>query len=117
MKFLVDAHLPPALATFLNVQGFDALHAAALPGGYETPDAEIIRYAVAQQRVILTKDSDLFEGYFRTQESFQLVLLKTGNSSNAGLMALFERNLPALLEALQQYTLMSLEDGKVEVYF
>ena len=32
MRFLVDAQLPPRLATWLTVEGHEALHVAALPG-------------------------------------------------------------------------------------
>lgn len=52
--FLADAHLG-ALARFLRMLGFDTLHENA----YD--DAEIRRLAMAERRVVLTRDRDLLK--------------------------------------------------------
>ncbi|UNX55560.1 DUF5615 family PIN-like protein [Georgenia sp. TF02-10] len=45
MKLLVDAQLPPRLATYLRLKGHDAVHTVSLPGGVLVPDAEIAAIA------------------------------------------------------------------------
>ena len=60
MKFVVDAQLPPALARLLRETGCDAFAVREI-GLREATDAEIWRYAVQQQAVIITKDEDFAE--------------------------------------------------------
>jgi predicted nuclease of predicted toxin-antitoxin system len=53
VKFVVDAQLPPALARLLREAGCDAFAVREI-GLREASDAEIWRYAVQQQAVIVT---------------------------------------------------------------
>jgi predicted nuclease of predicted toxin-antitoxin system len=57
MKFLVDMPLSPDLATWLRAEGHDAVHASAI-SLYRASDAEILRVAAEQDRVIITADLD-----------------------------------------------------------
>lgn len=57
MKFLVDMALSPALARWLQGQGHDAVHAAAI-GLARAPDTDIIARAKSDDRIILTADLD-----------------------------------------------------------
>jgi predicted nuclease of predicted toxin-antitoxin system len=41
VRFLIDAQLPPRLATFLTTRGHEAVHVESLPSNVLTPDAEI----------------------------------------------------------------------------
>jgi predicted nuclease of predicted toxin-antitoxin system len=108
MKFLVDARLPRRLATRPNEAGYDALHTRDLPGGNSTTDAEILRVAAAEDRVVVTKDAD-FVNYFHLKgEPEKLLLISTGNISNADLEALFLPNLPAIVRAFQSSSLVEL---------
>ena len=64
MKFLLDAQLPPSLKqVFLN-KGYDCIHTIDLKSGNDTSDAEINRLTVAEQRILITKDSDFFNTRF-----------------------------------------------------
>jgi predicted nuclease of predicted toxin-antitoxin system len=38
--------------------GHDAVHVAELPGGLSQPDPEIAAFADAEERVVVTRDSD-----------------------------------------------------------
>jgi predicted nuclease of predicted toxin-antitoxin system len=58
MKFILDAHIPPSLQTFLIEKGFDTSHTRDLPLQNETDDMEIIKVSMQEQRVAVTKDSD-----------------------------------------------------------
>lgn len=48
MKFLIDANLPVRLARWLENQGHDAKHVAALPHAYETVDETVSAVADAR---------------------------------------------------------------------
>lgn len=55
MKFLVDAQLPRRLGHRLRECGHDAAHTLDLPLGNRTSDAEIMRIADTEGRVVITK--------------------------------------------------------------
>jgi predicted nuclease of predicted toxin-antitoxin system len=57
MKFLVDMCLSPGIAQWLRGQGHDALHANDL-SMHEAPDAEILRVASTDSRIVVTADLD-----------------------------------------------------------
>ncbi len=55
MKFLVDAQLPRRLGHRLRECGHDAAHTLDLLLGNRTSDAEIMRIADTEDRVVITK--------------------------------------------------------------
>lgn len=96
MKFLVDAQLPKRLAEWLNEAGHDTVHTADLPRGNRTPDAELNEISFLEQRVVVSKDGDFVESLLVTGKPFRLLLVTTGNISNAELAALVRANLSAI---------------------
>ena len=54
MKFLVDAQLPRRLSRQLRVSGHDVVHTLDLPSGNRTTDAEIMRIADSEERIVVT---------------------------------------------------------------
>jgi len=58
VRFVVDAQLPDALAKHLEELGHDAMRVKRLPAGGDTSDGEVTRFADAEDRVVVTKDSD-----------------------------------------------------------
>ncbi len=58
MRFVVDAQLPETLVDHLPQLGHDAIHVKRLPRGGDTSDSEITAFADAEDRVVVTKDSD-----------------------------------------------------------
>jgi predicted nuclease of predicted toxin-antitoxin system len=91
MKFLVDAHLPRRLAYRLRDVGHDVVHTRDLPRGNRTPDDEIIEIAVREQRIVVTKDADFMNSFWVARQPPKLLLVSTGNITNADLEALFLR--------------------------
>ncbi|NET74389.1 MAG: hypothetical protein F6K62_26810, partial [Sphaerospermopsis sp. SIO1G2] len=83
MKFLVDAQLPKRLATWLANQGHDVLHTLDLPQGNQTPDAEITQRSIAENRIVVTKDSDFVDSFWLNLGPYKLFLISTGNITNA----------------------------------
>ena len=67
MKFLVDAQLPQRIARFLRAKGYDVLHTQDLPDGNATPDSEINRISIQEQRIVVTKDADFIQSFLLQQ--------------------------------------------------
>jgi len=84
MRFLVDAQLPPALARWIAAQGHVAEHVAIALAPTE-PDAAIVRYAIQNGAVIITKDSD----FLLLAPPPSILIAATGNITNQALLALF----------------------------
>lgn len=101
MNFLIDAQLPRRLARRLREAGHDALHTLDLPGGNRTPDAEINAIALRENRAVITKDADFVNTFLLLGQPGKLVLVSTGNITNAELESLLLPNIPAIVAALQ----------------
>lgn len=95
MKFLVDAQLPRRFANWLNEAGHDALHTLELPRKNLTTDQEVIASAKRDGRIVVSKDADFVQTFLVTGEP-SLLLISTGNISNAELEKLLRANLPAI---------------------
>jgi predicted nuclease of predicted toxin-antitoxin system len=97
VKFLVDAQLP---ARFVADAGHDVAHTSELPEGNRTTDARIAEVADGEGRVVVTKDRDFRDGHLLSGSPRRLLIVATGNITNAALLALFEANLDAVVDAL-----------------
>lgn len=82
MKFIVGAHLPYRLKTWLNQTGFDAIHTGDLPQANETQDLDIARIADAENRIVVSKDSDLLKLRVLKNTPKQFLMITTGNIVN-----------------------------------
>jgi len=100
VKFLIDAQLPARLARLLNGAGHDALHRSTLPGGNRMTDVRVVEVADGEGRVVVTKDRDFRDGHLLLGSPRRLLIVATGNITNAARMALFEANLDAIVAAL-----------------
>lgn len=92
MKFLIDAQLPRRLATELKQAGFEATHTLELPDGNRTTDQALIKLSIADQSILVTKDSDFVQSFLLKHDPWKLLLVSTGNISNDDLMNLFHLN-------------------------
>ena len=115
MKFLVDAHLPPSLCALLHGAGPDALHTAGLPTQNKTPDRIINELSVTDQRVVISKDTDFYYSHVLHQRPWKLLLVRTGNIRTRELKELFQRQLPAIVQALETHSLVELDRISVQV--
>ncbi len=101
MQFLVDVHLPPALARYLAVAGHQAEHVSEL-GLEKSADREIWSKALELTSVIMTKDED-----FLTLRALQpggpaVVWIRVGNTTRDALMQVISSVLPAVVRALER---------------
>lgn len=102
MRFLVDAQLPKRLSIALASAGHDSIHSSDLPDGNRTTDSVLAAVADSDDRVVVTKDGDFRHSHLLTGRPRRLLVVKTGNITNAGLLLLFESNLQELVGALEQ---------------
>jgi len=108
MKFIVDAHLPKALARLLIDNGHDAIHTSDLQNGNDTDDIQINRISISENRIVISKDGDFYDSFSARREPFKLLHIKTGNIGNADLLRLFDKNLSAILRELEHGAVVEL---------
>ena len=93
MKFLVDAQLPRKLATLLSKNGHEIIHTLCLPEGNRTKDEYLRRLAVAEGRIVVTKDADFVTSHLLLGSLAKLLQISTGNVLNPVFCALVLANL------------------------
>ena len=99
----IDAHLSPAIATWIN-NTFEDISAFALRdlGLRDAEDLEIFEAAKAQEVIFLTKDSDFIDLVERKDAPPKIIWLTCGNTSNARLKEILSATLQNALELLQR---------------
>jgi predicted nuclease of predicted toxin-antitoxin system len=113
MKFLIDANLPFKLAIKLKNNSFDILHTDNLPNKERTTDKEIRLYAVQQQRVVITKDSDFLDSHLILGIPEKLLLITKGNINNRDLISLVENNFDRIIQLFNIYNLIELNNEEI----
>ncbi|MGX1775549.1 DUF5615 family PIN-like protein [Nocardia brasiliensis] len=108
MKFLVDAQLPRRLASFLSAAGHDVVHTSELARGDRTADTDIARAADHQGRVVITKDRDFWIGHLLDRCPKHLLIVATGNITNAALIELFTNHLDQIVCLLGESAVVEL---------
>lgn len=116
MKFLVDAQLPRRLSWFLLSAGYDTVHTQELSLKNATPDAEINAMSIQQSRIVITKDRDFLDSFLIRKEPYKLLILTTGNITNAELETVFANNLSQLTELFQQHSLIEMSRDAIVVH-
>ena len=100
MIFLVDAQLPPTIATWISEQGH-AAHAVRDIGMRDSPDAEIWNWAQENSAIIVTKDEDFAILASLHSPPPQILWVRIGNSTNANLRKRFAAVWPSVVALLQ----------------
>ena len=113
MKFLIDAHLPRRLAKLLREAGYDTIHTLDLPLGNRTSDKAINELSINEQCEVVTKDSDFVDSFLLRQEPWKLLLVSTGNISNADLIVLFLANIERIAEGFDVFDFIELNRSDV----
>jgi predicted nuclease of predicted toxin-antitoxin system len=116
MKFLVDAQLPRRIATWLRDQGHDPLHTLDLPDGNRTADASIMALSSREHRIVVTKEADFVDSFILRHQPEKLLLISTGNITNAALEALLRSNLATITAAFDVADFVELNRSGVVVH-
>lgn len=97
----IDAHLSPAIATWItDTFGVTALALRDL-GLRDAEDPEIFEAAKAQGVIFMTKDSDFVDLVDRLESPPQIIWLTCGNTSNVRLREILSSVLPEALELVR----------------
>lgn len=99
MKFVVDAQLPPALATWLRTRGHDA-EAVREIGLREADDKAIWSYAKSTNAIIVTKDED-FALLATAAPEVRVLWVRIGNVVNRVLLERFAQVWPQIAVHLE----------------
>ena len=108
MKFLIDTHLPRRLINHFRKAECEALHTFDLPLGNRTLDKEINRLSVHEEFIIVTKDADFVNSFLVYRVPRNLLLVSTGNITNAELDRLFTDNMKAITEGFLVFDFIEL---------
>ena len=92
MIFLLDVHLPRALAAYLKGKGYDSMHVLDILDGARTKDVDIRKYADSQSMTLVSKDKDFVTSHAFLRSPKKLIKVNLGNVSNEELLNIFERN-------------------------
>lgn len=99
MKFLVDNQLPAALAEHLRTRGVDCQHVLHI-GLAEATDVQICRYAMEQERVIISKDEDFLHLANQPGAKIRVLWVRLGNCRTSALIEAFEKFWPMVESCL-----------------
>ncbi len=116
MNFLVDAQLPQSLAIYLRSVGHDAIHTLDLPDANASKDQIVTQVAVAESRVVVTKDGDFVDSFYLHGEPGKLLHVTTGNISNQLLLEIISKNLPLITQIFEHHLYIELSRDLVIVH-
>jgi len=114
MDFLVDAHLPAALCRSLQDAGHNVPQTRDLPDANKTKDKVRNEVSLHDQRVMITKDTGFYYSRILQARPWKLLLVRAGNLRTRDLTALFQRNLAAIIAALNTHSLVELDQTSVQ---
>lgn len=118
LKFIVDTQLPPSLASKLLKAGLDAVHTTNYPNGHLMNDKEIRKVAVAENRIIISKDSDFYDYFILKGIPPKILLIELGNISNAQLFSIINTNISEIVNLFENKnaSLVMLQEKKAVAY-
>jgi predicted nuclease of predicted toxin-antitoxin system len=99
MKFLVDANLPPGLATWLREHAHEATHISD-QSALALDDRAVFEFARHHGYIIMTKDEDFAVLATLIDAPAAVVWLRLGNATNSKLRTWLRPLLPEILQRL-----------------
>ena len=112
MKFLADAGISPKTVAFLNAAGHDAVHVRQI-GLQRASDADIVRRARQEGRVVLTFDLD-FDLILAlgVADSPSVVIFRLSDETSTSVNWKLEAVITERRAELEQGALILVEDGR-----
>ena len=116
MKFLIDNALSPTLAALLQQAGHDAIHVRSI-GLQHADDNVIFERAAAERRILVSADAD-FGTLLVVHSSRQPSVIQfrgEGSRKPDALARTLLANLPQLVDALENGSIVTFEPARVRV--
>jgi predicted nuclease of predicted toxin-antitoxin system len=116
MKFLIDNALSPALAALLQQAGHDAIHVRSI-GLQHADDDAIFDLAAVERRILVSADAD-FGTLLAIRSSRQPSVIQfrgEGSRKPDALARTLVANLPQLVDALENGSIVTFEPARVRV--
>jgi len=113
MKFIVDAHLPKKLSSFLSWKGYDCIHTLDLLNGNKSKDSEINKISLEEKRVLISKDLDFIDSLFISNKPYKLIAISVGNISNKQLLDIFNQNLEQIVSTISENRLIEITFDRI----
>ena len=116
MRLLIDQCLSSRLPEALGHYGHDAVHTREL-GMRTATDLEILDFACADRRIIISADSDFGEllAFSGRQQPSYVRIEKTDGRSLESIVALLVHNLPPLTVELEYGCIVIIDDHRIRV--
>jgi predicted nuclease of predicted toxin-antitoxin system len=112
MKFLADAGISPKTVAFLNAAGHDAVHVRQI-GLQRASDADIVRRARQEGRVVLTFDLDFGQILaLGVAGSPSVVIFRLSDETSTSVNWRLEAVITERRAELEQGALILVEDGR-----
>jgi predicted nuclease of predicted toxin-antitoxin system len=114
MKFLIDNALSPQIAVGLAEAGYDAIHLREIDMR-SSPDIDIFNLAIAEQRVIVSADTDFGTLLALRAERFpSVILFRRGISHIPQLqLSILLLNLPSIADLLEQGSIIIFDKNRI----
>jgi predicted nuclease of predicted toxin-antitoxin system len=115
LRFLIDNALSPSMAEGLRKAGHEAIHVCELGMGTAT-DKEIMNYALTDNRVIVSADTDFGTLLaLRDLSKPSFVLFRRSDKRPIALLMQLLSNLEQFAEALETGAVVVIEDKRIRI--